>query len=237
MAEFKIIKNDPKGNIEKVAITGAKAFYTKFQKPVPIFDQKDMAKPTLFEYTVELLVDEDTADAYDELFPKQTSVKLSKAQVAKKFKLESDEDFKAIGLDPKQKKFYSIKKSQKAQKADGTDISPKLRPRVVEVVDGKPVDVTFDKLVGNGSGVDLLMRVSHNPTYGSFSYPAILKVVNLIEYVGADSSGVDEDTQDFLGGEFEFAEAPESNKGGVEASDEYDEEPPFDLDEDEDDIY
>lgn len=221
MAEFKIIKKDSKGNIEKVAIMGAKAYYVKFQEPVVIFDQKDLPRKsqTQFEYTVELLVDEDCADAYDELFPKQAATKMSKAQVMKKFKAETDEDLEAIGIDPKQKKYYFIKKVQAAQKKDGSPMSKQLRPRVVELVDGKPVDVTFDKLVGNGSSCDLLLRVSHNPTYGCFSYPAVLKCTNLIEYT-SNGGGVDADTEDFLGGSVEFADEPEGvNQGsGQDAS-------------------
>lgn len=209
---FKIINKDSKGNIEKAAIIGAKAYYVKFQEPVVIFDQKDLPRKsqTQFEWTVELLVDEDTADAYDETSPKQPATKLSKAQVMKKFKAETDEDLEAIGINPKLKKFYFIKKSQAAQKKDGSAISKQLRPRVVEVVDDKPVDVTFDKLVGNGSDCALLLRFSHNSTYGSFSYPAVLKCTNLIEYT-ANGGGVDADTEDFLGGSVEFADEPESN--------------------------
>ena len=224
MSEFKIIKQDKKGNIEKAAIMGAKAYYTKFQQPAVIYDQKDLPrnKQTHFEYTVELLVDEETADNYDEHFPKQASKKMTKQQVMKKFKAESDEDLEEIGLDPKQKKFYFIKKVQAAQKKSGEALPKQLRPRVVEVVDGKPVDITFDKLVGNGSDVDLLLRVSQNPTYGSFSYPAVLKCVNLIEYKASGTGGVDEETQDFLGGDLEFAEEPDDN--GVDTSQEHSEE-------------
>jgi len=236
--EFKIIKTDKKGNIEKAAIMGAKAYYTKFQQPSVIYDQKDLPrnKQTHFEYTVELLVSEDTADSYDEHFPKQASKKMTKQQVMKKFKAESDEDLEEIGIDPKQKKFYFIKKVQAAQKKDGTALPKQLRPRVVEVIDNKPVDVTFDKLVGNGSGVDCLLRVSQNTTYGSFSYPAVLKVTDMIEYKASGNGGVDEETQDFLGGDLEFADEPEDNKQQVH-EEEFEEEIPFDTDDSDDDEY
>ncbi len=219
MAEFKIIKKDSKGNVEKAAIMGAKAYYVKFQEPAVIYDQKDLPrnKQTHFEYTVELLVDEDCADLNDELSPKQKATKLTKAQVMKKFKAETDEDLEAIGIDPKQKKFYFIKKVQAAQKKDGSAMSKQLRPRVVELVDGKPVDVTFEKLVGNGSDCDLLLRVSHNPWH--LYIPCC---TDLIEYKAA-SGGVDADTEDFLGGSVEFADEPEENnkQGGGEVEEDY----------------
>ncbi len=83
------------------------------------------------------------------------------------------------------------------------------------------MDVTFEKLVGNGSDCDLLLRVSHNPTYGTFTYPAVLKCTNLIEYK-TNSGGVDADTEDFLGGAVEFADEPEeNNKQGGEVEEDY----------------
>ena len=64
MSEFKIIKQAKKGNIEKAAIMGGVAFYTKFKEPAVIYDEKDLPKAQQknFEWTVEIVVDEDTAD-------------------------------------------------------------------------------------------------------------------------------------------------------------------------------
>lgn len=226
MSEFKIIKKDQKGNIEKAAITDAVAFYTRFKEPQVIYDEKDLPKDKQrnFEWTVELIVDEDTADAYDETSPKQTATKLLKAQVAKKFKLTDDngqpddQKFVEAGLDPKQKKFYSIKKAQRCQSKAGKSLDF-LQPRAVQVVDGKPVDITFEKLIGNGSKVDLLLRFTQHQTYGSFSYPNIMKVNKLVEFEEGGSTGsVDDETADFLGGSVEFAEAP-AQDGKADADD------------------
>jgi len=249
MSSFKIIKQDKKGNIEKAAIMNAVAFYTKFQQPSVIFDQKDVPKSqqTHFEWTVELVTDEDTADEYDETSPKQTSKKMTKAQLAKKFKLvdedgnPDDEKFVEANLDPNQKKFFVIKKAQQCQKKDGTPLK-QLQPRAVEIVDGKPVDITFEKLVGNGSKIDLMMRYTHNQSYGAFSYPAIMKVHKLVEYAGSGGgSGLSAEESDFLGGSVEFAEAP--SEGSTGASQGSDDEPPFEPDEqpdfgeDDDELY
>lgn len=212
MSEFKIIKQDKKGNIEKAALMDVVFFYVKCQEAVPIFDQKDAAKPTHFEYTLECVCDEDTADAYDETSPKQPAKKMTKDQVAKKYRLV-DEDgkvddakFVEANLDPKQKKFYVIKKAQAKQTKDGSKSLDHLRPKVFEVVDGKSVEVTREKLVGNGSKGSLLLRFTHNATYGAFSYPAMLKVDELIEYEKSGKGGLDEDSQDFLGGDVELEE-------------------------------
>lgn len=235
MSSFKTIKTDKKGNIEKAAIMDVVFFYVKCQEAVPIFDQKDMAKPTHFEYTIEVVCDEDTADAYDETSPKQTAKKMTKEQIAKKYKLvdengkPDDEKFVEANLDPQQKKFYVIKKAQAKQTKDGSKSLDHLRPKVFEVVDGKSVEITYDKLVGNGSKGSLMLRYTSNPTYGSFSYPAILKIDELIEYEKSGGNGIDSESQEFLGGDVEFAEAPTETSSGGSASG--DEQPPFEPDE------
>ncbi len=223
MSEFKIIKQDKKGNIEKAAIMGAVAFYTQFKHPAPIYDERNLPKNQVrnWEWTVQLIVDEDTADAYDEtVSDKQASKKLSKEKLAKSFKLLDDdgkiddEKFKEVGLDPKQKKFFMIKKAQRCQKKDGGSLKH-LQPRAIQKVDGKPVDITFEKLVGNGSVVNLLMRYADQGSYGVSSYPDKMLVESLVEYEEG-GKGLSEEDQDFLGGDVEFVEGPEDQ--GVDNS-------------------
>ncbi len=230
--ELKLKKNS-KGEIEKAFLTGCRAFYTKVQKAAPVYEQRDMGdRATKTEYTVDLVVSEEVADSFDEIFTKQTSTKLTKEKFKQKYKIEDDAELP----DPKAKKFFVVKCKQKAQKADGQAISPKIRPRVVQVVDGKPVDITFDKLVGNNSGVDVMLGVSSN-SYGTFSYLRVIKVTDLVEY--ASGGGSDEDTQEFLGGDLELAEEPEDNGVDTSQGSEEDagEEPPFEMSDEDDDEY
>lgn len=220
-----IIKKDSKGNINKVILKDAVAFYCKVQKPSAVYEQRQMAKPTMTEYSVDLLVDEETADQWDEVFTKQPSKKMTAAKFKEKFKIEDE----IVLPDPKAKKFFLIKVKQAAQKKDGTDIHPKMRPRVAQVIDGKPVDITFKELVGNGSKVDVLMRANQND-FGCFSYLQTVKVNELVSY-SIDNS--DEDEEEFLGGSMELDEVPDSreldNDGSVSDPESY-EEVPFDTD-------
>jgi len=239
MSSFKTIKTDKKGNIEKAAIMGGVAFYTKFKEPAVIYDEKDLPKAQQknFEWTVEIVVDEDTADAYDEtVSDKQSSKKLSKAQAAKKFRLvdddgkPDDEKFKDANLDPSQKKFFVIKKAQRCQKRDGTPLT-QLQPRAIQKIDGKNVDITFEKLVGNGSVVNLLLRYADQGSYGVSSYPDKMLVEELVEYEGSGSGNkMSEEEQDFFGGDIELAEVPEGAGKPSEDSD-VQQEPPFEPDE------
>jgi cell division protein FtsL len=227
MSNFKIIKEDKKGNIEKAVIEGV-VFYAKIMEPSVIYDQKDMPKSQQdqFEWSVELVVDEDTADEYDEsVSDKQSAKKVLKAALAKKYRLTDDdgnaddEKFKEVGLDPSHKKFFVIKKAQRCQKQDGGSLKS-LQPRVVEMVDDKGVDITFEKLVGNGSKAALLMRYADQGSYGVSSYPAILKVTSLIEYVSTGGQqALSAEEEDFLGGSVEFADAPENSSVKSQAAD------------------
>ncbi len=133
------------------------------------------------------------------------------------------EKFKEVGLNPKDKKFFTIKKSQRCQTKAGKSLDF-LQPRVVEIVDGKPVDITFKKLVGNGSKVSLMMRYVDQEEYGISSYPSVLKVTELVTYeLDGDGNGggsiIGEDEEDFLGGELELDQKPVNAQ---EELDEYD---------------
>lgn len=197
-------KKDKKGNITRAIITGATAYYVKLQKPSPVFEQRDLGnRATKTEWTVDLVVSEETADEFDEVFTKQSSKKVSKADFMKRYKIEDEADLP----DPKAKKFFVIKVKHAAQDKDGNPINERLRPRAVEIVDNKPVDITFDKLIGNNSKVDVLLRVSSND-FGTFNYLSVVKVTDLIEYEGA--GGKDEVEEDFLGGTLERSEVVEN---------------------------
>lgn len=206
-------KKDKKGNITRAIITGAWMYYANLQQARPVFEQRELGKrATKTEWTVDLIVTEDTADEYDSVFNKQSSTKISKADFMKRYKIENEADLP----DPKAKKFFMIKVKHAAQNKDGEAIDPRMRPRAVEIVDGKPVDITFDKLIGNGSKGDVLLRVSSND-FGTFSYLSVVKLTDFVEYVGA---GSDEVEDEFLGGSLERAE------GGNKSSptpDEYEE--------------
>lgn len=216
--EFKYNKKKP-DVLEKVFIRDGFVYYCKVQRPAPIYDQRKWSKPTEFEYTIDIVVNEDVADAWDEFFTKQPSKKLLKAKFKENYGIEDDAD-----LPFEAKKYFIIKVKQTAQKKDGNKIHPKLRPRVFETQekDGKkvPVDITFEKLVGNGSVADIMCNTAEND-YGHFSYLYRVLMKDLIEY---EAESMDEDEEEFLGGSVEYAEDPteaESEDNSAEsASDE-----------------
>lgn len=198
-------KKDNKGNIESVAIHGATFYYTNIRSPRPIFDDRKLSyDKARKEYSVEVAVSEDVADEWDEVFAKQPSKKYTNAKFREKYKLEEDD---ALPF-PDEKKQFTIKIVQKAQKKDGEPISDSLIPRVFIVEDGKAKDITFSTNVGNGSTGAVQIRANSND-YGCFAYLSKIKVEDLIEYEG-NEGGISEEDKEFLGAdEVELAEAPE----------------------------
>jgi hypothetical protein len=212
MANIKFIEEANKSGQKELAkgiLSGVHCFYTKVQQPEAVYSEKDNPRPEMFEYKVDLVVNEDIADQWDEKFAKQPAKKHLKEAFMKKYKLEKDEDFPE-GLDPSAKKFWTITLRQNKNYRDKKtgevkDLSMALRPKVVEMVDNKPVDITMKKLVGNGSQADVLFRVNHSKQYGPAAKLAVVKVTHLIEYEAAGTK--DEVLDDFLGGDLEIDES------------------------------
>lgn len=223
-------KTDDNGKLTKVMLENVYFMYVKIGKQkAPIFAQKDLplSDVTEWEQTLDVLVDEDTADRLEELFPRSSVKKLSKAQLMKKLGLEEGEEGE---LPYDAKKYWVFKASQKLQRANGTPVDARLLPKAVEIVDGKGVDITYKKSIGNMSRGGLLLKVSYNKTFKcNLAYPSMLKIVDLIEWASGDS--VDEDTMDFLGVEVEFDEPEEAEEHSEDTSTD----PDDDLDEDDDD--
>ena len=203
MSEIKFQK-DKKGNVEQVIIKNATLYYTNIRNPRPIFDDRNLSyDKARKEYSVEVAVTEDDADNWSEIFTKQPAKKLTNKAFMEKYKLEDESELPF----PDQKKQYTIKIVQKAQKKDGDPIGENLIPRVFVVEDGKAKDITFDTNVGNGSKGSVKVRANAND-YGTFAYLSMVKVDELVEYEGG--GGISEDDKEFLGvDEVELAEAPE----------------------------
>ncbi len=219
--------------LKNVYILGGIGMYVTVKEPRPIFDQANWPNPDQFEYKASIIVDEETADEWDSIFPKQEAKKFQKAQFMKKFKLETDEDFPK-GVNPKDKKFWVITVTQKAQYFDKKTkelkkFSKEMLPKVVMIEEGKPVDRTTT-LVGNGSAIDLMVRASHNAQYGTFSHLAVVKVNELVPYAGGKGSG-DDDLEEFLGGKLEKSDEDEFIEGDGQDEDQGSEPEEEDADE------
>lgn len=152
--------------------------YVKMQKPVNKFESEDK------EFTLTFVCDEDTSDSFSEKFPKASVKKIKTEQFEEKHK------FKPPFLDDKNQ--YVIKMSVRAEfkdKASGEMVEMPYfydtRPKVYELTGGKAVDVTMNKLVGNGSKGHIQYAVSSN-SFGTFPYLRAVLITDMIEY---ESSG------------------------------------------------
>ena len=162
--------------------------YTKIQNPVPAYNKVDS------EWSVDVVMSKKDAKAIKKDYPKTSLKEYDNADFVEKFGFEvpfpeQDEQF--------------IIKFKKSHIKNGKETPEKYRPRVIqELADGGRVDVTFEKLVGNGSKGDLSYRIKETDTYGNFVELQAILVKELVEYQSKAGGVVD----DF--GAVKLAEAP-----------------------------
>lgn len=217
---------DAKGNTTSVMIKEGVLMYTKMteERKGPVYEERKLPKEkqTRWEYSVDVVVDEDTADQFDELFPKQSAKKFLKKAFMEQYKIESDADFPEA-LDSKAKKFFVIKlrqgthyeekdKATKKKTGRWLPFSNEIRPRCVEVVGDKKVDITLTKEVGNGSIGTVIAKVTTSDLYGNSAKLRGILVTNLLEY-SSNGGGSDNKDEGFneLFGDVEFDELPEAS--------------------------
>lgn len=158
-------------NTEAKVIEGVGFYYTKIQNPSPKFNPEDGN-----EYVVDLHVDKATAKAWSKEFPKNKPKEMEYEDFVEKFG-----EANAIGTD--EQYFIKLKKNESYEK-DGVriPIADKYRPRVLQEVNGELEDITFTKLVGNGSKGVAQYEINENK-YGKFANLVAIKVEELDEYV------------------------------------------------------
>lgn len=165
-------------NTEAGIIEGVGFYYTKIQQATPKFNPEDGN-----EYVVDIHVDEETADAWDEEFKKNKSKFIKYDEFVEKFGAEN-----AIGKG----KQYFIKLKKNESYADKTTGEKKAipdiyRPRVLlDVGNGELEDITLTKLVSNGSKGVVQYEVNENK-YGRFANLVAIKVEDFIEYKSKSS--------------------------------------------------
>lgn len=132
------------------------------------------------EFSVGVVVDEDTADNWNEQFPKQPAKVVKTSDFKDEYKI--DAPF------PSEKKQYVIRLKKPAQYADGNPLPDQYKPKVfVRNGDGDLEDVTMSVLPANGSVGVVSYEVKEN-SYGSFAKLRNVLVEEMIEYkkAGAD---------------------------------------------------
>ena len=165
-----------KATLTQNTITGTLVF-------VSIQTPQTKYQSTEKEYKAGVVVDEDTADAWNEQFPKQTAKVVKTTDFKDTYKI--DAPF------PEAKKQYVITLKKPAQYADGNPIPKKYQPKVL-VQDGDvAVDVTDSQLPANGSLGKISFEVREN-SFGTFAKLRNVLVTTMIEYKkGGGNAGDD----------------------------------------------
>ena len=151
--------------------------FVSIQTPQPKYQSTDK------EYKAGVVVDEDTADAWNERFPKQTAKVVKTSDFKDTYKI--DAPF------PDAKKQYVITLKKDAQYADGNPVPKQYLPKVL-LQDGKQaIDVTDLQLPSNGSKGKISFESREN-SYGTFAKLRNVLVTEMIEYKKGGSSAGDD---------------------------------------------
>ena len=157
------------------------------------------------EYKAGVVVDEDTADTWNERFPKQTAKVVKTSDFKETYKI--DAPF------PDAKKQYVITLKKGAQYADGTPLPKQYQPRILVPQGNQAIDVTDTQLPANGSVGKISFEAREN-SYGTFAKLRNVLVTEMIEYKkggGAAGSDFGLETQ----GSSDFDEVQETPKPKV----------------------
>lgn len=178
--------------------------YVKIQSPVKSLNEGDT------EFTVDGIISKSAAKQWNKDHPKNKAKSFDNDEFLEKYK------FDEVPFEDQDEQF--VVKFKKAHSKKGVELPKKFRPRVFELIDGKPVDVTFEKLVANQSKGKVSYSTFSN-SYGEFVQLDAILVEDMIEYAGAGGG---------IGSEFgatALAEVPKNQKV-VQKQGEEDEEVP-----------
>ena len=176
--------------------------YVKIQSPVTAIKKENT------EVSVACILSEDDADDWAEACPNNPVKSFKNEAFKEKYKMEPPF--------ADQKKQFVITVKKMISKA-GVDLPEKFRPRVFELVDGENVDITFEKLVANGSRGKLAYSTYSAPTPEGTKLTAQLVAIlveDMIEYV-PESDGGDGETSETAATAFggaKLADAPKNQK-------------------------
>ena len=153
------------------------------------------------EFKVGIVVDEDTADSWNERFPKQTAKVVKTSDFKETYKIDP--------VFPDEKKQYVITIKKPASYKDGKELPEMYRPKVL-LQDGKTaIDVTKTTLPANGSKGKVSFEENNND-FGTFSRLRNVLVTEMIEYKKGGSN-VGDDFGLEVQGASDFNEVQETN--------------------------
>ena len=135
------------------------------------------------EYKAGVVVDEDTADSWNEMFPKQSAKVVKTSDFKDTYKI--DAPF------PNEKKQCVITLKKAAQYADGNPLPKHYQPKVLLADGRQAIDVTDTMLPANGSKGKISFESREN-SYGTFAKLRNVLVTEMIEYKkGGGNAGDD----------------------------------------------
>ena len=169
------------------------------------------------EFKVGIVVDEDTADSWNERFPKQTAKVVKTSDFKETYKIDP--------VFPDEKKQYVITIKKPASYKDGKELPEMYRPKVL-LQDGKTaIDVTKTTLPANGSKGKVSFEENNND-FGTFSRLRNVLVTEMIEYKKGGSN-VGDDFGLEVQGASDFDEQPTNESKTSKNTDEEEGEIPF----------
>jgi hypothetical protein len=136
------------------------------------------------EWSIEVIVDEDTADAWNEQFKKQPAKKIKASEFEAKYKIEVPTSLK------NEKNVFGIKLKRQAT-IDGVPVDDQFRPKVfVDDAEGSRTEIGQSRLIANGSFGKVSYYISTSD-FGTFArlQNVLMEEDNFIEYESSGGSG------------------------------------------------
>ena len=153
------------------------------------------------EFKVGIVVDEDTADSWNERFPKQTAKVVKTSDFKETYKIDP--------VFPDEKKQYVITIKKPANYKDGTPLPQQYTPKVLLQEGKTAIDVTQSVLPANGSKGKVSFEENSND-FGTFSRLKNVLVTEMIEYKKGGGNAADEFGLEVQGAS-DFNEVQETN--------------------------
>jgi hypothetical protein len=143
--------------------------YVSLQKPVKCYEQEKG-----LEWKASIVVDEDTADLWEELYNKQPPKRIKTDEFEALYKIPPPF--------PDERKQFIITLRKNTLLANGKPVPDIYQPKVIVPEDGEYKDVTSSVLVGNGSIGEI--SVDHyDAKLGAVARLKNVLVTDLVEYV------------------------------------------------------
>ena len=202
--------------------------YAKIQEPAFKYQST-----TEKEFSIDIIVDKETAKAFGKQFPKQKGKQVDND--------DFEEIYKMPPPFPDQDEQYVLKLKRPALYKDGKPLPESYWPKVMQKKGGKAVQIPREVLVGNGSTGKVSYDVNEND-YGTFAKLKNILVEDLKEYKKTGGSGADDfglELEEPTADEFGSADDGEGNEVKVPAkaaktSTKTSKKPPVDSDSDQD---